>query len=233
MKVTLIFTTILLVFGCAEMQIQNSEFFYIYYSYPTEENNEITETAHVEYYTGKFVKLIGDSIIIKSHYFDSRFNSISCFSFKYIKDGKKLYRVNTKDEKKLFLSIENNNNVFYQIVYDESGTKSAFEEEEEEEVLGGSNYRFISEIKYKDEITDDSLVLYKFFVRFSPFESTDTTYFSECDYFYYYDNDFVLYKIEYVGNLLNQTNTQRINYLWAPPHGLFNKNIKKGSFIFE
>jgi hypothetical protein len=232
MKVIISFSIVLLFLSCAETKKQYSEFFYLYYKYSTEENYEKNGESHVEYFNGKFIKLIGDSIIINSYFFDLKFKSKSCFSFKYITHGKNLYRVNSSGEKKLFLTTENNYNVFYQIVYKEFGNKQA-SENEEEEILGGSNYRFISEIKYKNETTEDSMVLYKFFVRFSRIESTDTTYFGETDYYYYYDKDFILYKKEYLGPLLYEVNTERVNYLWKTPHGLFNEKVSDGSFIFE
>lgn len=214
--------------GCNNTEEEVS---YIYSSKTLFDTNNHNDTVNVDNYTKKYIKFIKDSILIKSYELNQKFNRNILFTFKYIRDGNSLYRINLNGEKKLFFTTEHKNNVYFPVIFSNPRVYSDYEEEVDE-LLDGSNYRFISEVKLKDNLTNDSITVNKFFVRFSRVDNGDMNYLGENDYYYYYDKNFILFKKEYIGSLNFKSQTERINYLSNLPNSLF-KSVKVGFYSFE
>ena len=201
-----------LIFIVACSKDNRKDFFYLYYKYEVSKDAPVKESS--AYYVGRKIVFINDSLLITSYVLDEKLNASSICSYKFVRDGDKLFRISKQGQKHLFFTIENSNNVFYPIVlYDQVNNP---------DTVYGSNYRYISKVELIDS-KNNKVSLYKFFVRYLKCKNDDRSIVGEDDYYCYYTEDFVLFKQEYVGILNSAFNTERLNVEFPISDSLTNR----------
>lgn len=177
------------------------------------------------YYSGRCITSIKDSIFIISYFFDEKFNPINMYKIKFLQRNNDLYRTDIHGNEIIFLTTKTTKNVFFPIVlYDTDGCLDS---------VYGINHKFISKIKIKDNQNNDVSV-YKFFVREGRYEDVDTSYTGESDYYSYYTEDLILYRKEYIGTLPTGSNKERLHIKLDLKNSDFeNTNIETLTFLTE
>lgn len=200
MKEIILIATIFF-FSCSLKQERNDFLTtYLYRMYATEDN-------YNTYFTEK-IYITEDTIKISRYYHDENFMVKNKENIIYIKDFTNLYRIDNCGDKRLFFTIDNNENVLFNVKYimqDDDFSKLTEEElyeiaEESFTPIYGYNHQYLKDTTLIST-KGDFVRVHKFFVNRSYYKDIRSAYdgFLDTDYYFYYTEDFLLYKTEYLG----------------------------------
>lgn len=199
MKLLIISSFVLLFVFCTNKQQVKT---YMYKTYMSNNDSCSNNDLESQYYVREFI-FVKDTIKNMVFALDEKFKKTSYHSSTYIIRNKDLFRLDQGGKELKYLTIANNENVFYPIVL--------LDPENQPDTVYGANHMFISKCQTK-ELDGDLIQALKFFVRESKFEDSDRSYVGESDYLIYYTYDFILIKKEYIGILCGGYNTERLTF---------------------
>jgi hypothetical protein len=195
---TLIFITITSFLVCC--QHHEKCYTYLYQnSYPN--NDSCNNQYHNNRYSIRKFNFHNDKIINELYCLDEKFRITSYDRTIYMVRGNDLYRLDFNNKEVKYLTVENDECVFYPVVMLDTNNQP--------DTIYGINHIFMGKCKLKNS-DGDSINALKFFVRESKFKNPDRSQVGESDYLRYYSPEFTLIMEDYIGILCEGQRTERL-----------------------